>query len=99
MDLGRDVAIHPGLKAVGLGHIGDGLGAGEEQPPPHVGGDIAHELPTEAGDFVVIEGCEATEEQGPEGEVDNELVHHAGNKEGSSFAGAHKFHSCAGVGG
>ena len=65
----RDVAVHPGFEAVRLRHVGDCFGAGEEQGAAHVGGDVAHQLPAEARDFVVVEGGEAAEEHGAEGEV------------------------------
>ena len=96
---GRDVAVHPAFEAVGLRHVRDRLGAGEEERPPHVGGDVAHQLPAEAGDLGVVVGREAAEEHGAEGEVDDELVDDAGDEEGSGFAGAHELHGGAGVGG
>ena len=97
--LGRDVAVHPVLEAVGLRHVDDRLGAGEQQPAAHVGRDVAHELAPEAGDFVVVELREAAEEHGPEGEVDDELVDDARDEQGSRLAGAHELHGGAGVGG
>lgn len=77
---GRDVAIHPVLEPVRLGHVDDGLGAGEEQRAPDVGGDVAHQLPAEARNLVVVEGGEASEQHGPEYEVDDELVDDAGDE-------------------
>lgn len=82
---GRDVAVHPALEAVRLRHVDDGFGAGEEQAPPHVGGDGAHELAAEAGDFVVVGWGEAAEQHGAEGEVDDLLVDDARDEEGARF--------------
>lgn len=97
VDLWRDIAIHPVLKTVSLSHVHDRLGACEEERAAHVGGDVAHQLAAEARDLVVVEGREAAEEHGTEGEVDDELVDDARDEQGSSFAGAHKLHGCAGI--
>ena len=56
-------------------------------------------MSAEAGDFVVVEGGEAAEEHGAEGEVDDQLVDYAGDEEGARLACAHELHGCAGVGG
>ena len=89
VDAGQDVAfLHPEVETFGLRHVGDGFGAGEEESSSHVGWDRAEELAAVARDAAVVVGGEAAEEQGPEGEVDDELVDDACDEQGARFAAA-----------
>lgn len=99
VDAGRDSAVlEPGVETVRLrSHIGDCFGAGEEEAAAYVRGDIAEQLATEAGDFGVVEGAEASKEHRPEGKVGNDLVDNAGDEEAPRLSGAHELHCRAGI--
>ncbi len=97
--LRHGVAVYPVFEAIRLGHIDDRFRASEKERAADVGGNGAHQLPAETRDLVVIEGREATEEHGAEGEVHDELVDNAGDEQGAGFTGGHELHGCAGVSG
>ena len=86
VDFGRDATVQPVIEAVRLRHIDDCLRAGKEEGATHTGGDVAHELAAEAGDFVVVNGREAAEENRAEDIVADDLVDHTGDQERPSLA-------------